>query len=109
MFGHCELGFPTGRDSATFRDKGTEVPSLSRDKTDNGTSSKSCQGTGRDAGWDVPDFDSLSCLVPRDKTGQSRKGYSKTGKGRSKTEKDVLKQENDILKQEIWSFFLKIF
>ena len=27
-----ELGFPTGRDSATFRDKGTEVPSLSRDK-----------------------------------------------------------------------------
>ena len=27
-----QLGFPTGRDSATFRDKGTEVPSLSRDK-----------------------------------------------------------------------------
>ena len=26
------LVFPTGRDSATFRDKGTEVPSLSRDK-----------------------------------------------------------------------------
>ena len=26
------LGFPTGRDSATFRDKGTEVSSLSRDK-----------------------------------------------------------------------------
>ena len=26
------LGFPTGRDSATFWDKGTEVPSLSRDK-----------------------------------------------------------------------------
>ena len=26
------LGFPTGRDSATFPDKGTEVPSLSRDK-----------------------------------------------------------------------------
>ena len=28
----------------------------------------------------------------RDKTGQSRKGRSKTGKRRSKTEKDVLKQ-----------------
>ena len=26
-----KLGFPTERDSATFRDKGTEVPSLSRD------------------------------------------------------------------------------
>ena len=26
------LGFPTGRDSATFRDKGTEISSLSRDK-----------------------------------------------------------------------------
>ena len=29
----------------------------------------------------------------RDKTGQSRKGHSKTGKECSKTEKDVLKQE----------------
>ena len=27
-----KLAFPTGRDSATFRDKGTEIPSLSRDK-----------------------------------------------------------------------------
>jgi hypothetical protein len=27
-----ELAFQTGRDSATFRDKGTEIPSLSRDK-----------------------------------------------------------------------------
>ena len=27
-----ELGFPTGRDTATFRDKGTEVSSLSQDK-----------------------------------------------------------------------------
>ena len=26
------LAFRTGRDSATFRDKGTEIPSLSRDK-----------------------------------------------------------------------------
>ena len=26
------VGFPTGRDSATFQDKGTKVPSWSRDK-----------------------------------------------------------------------------
>ena len=38
------LGFPTGRDTATFWDNGTEVSLLSRD---NGTSSKSCHGTGR--------------------------------------------------------------
>ena len=44
-----------------------------------------------------------------DKTGQSRKGRSKTGKGRSKTEKDVLKQENEVLKLKILSFFLKFF
>ena len=30
--GPQSLAFPTGRDSATFWDKGTEVPSLSRDK-----------------------------------------------------------------------------
>ena len=32
MSGPAKLGFPTGRDIATFWDKGTEVPSLSRDK-----------------------------------------------------------------------------
>ena len=40
--GQSDVVFPTGWDSATFRDKGTEIPSLSQDK-----------GTGRD-------FDSLS-------------------------------------------------
>ena len=40
------LVFPTGRDSATFRDKGTEVPSLSRDK---GTAGQAQNlATGRD-------------------------------------------------------------
>ena len=34
----------------------------------------------------VPDFDSLSRTIPRDKTGQSRKGRFKTGK-------DVLRQK----------------
>ena len=38
-----EVVFLTERDSATFQDKETEVPSLFWDK---GTSSKSCQGTG---------------------------------------------------------------
>ena len=45
--------FPTGRDSATFRDKGTEVPSLSRDKGTTGQALKPCHGMGQD-------FDSLS-------------------------------------------------
>ena len=85
-----------GRDSATFWDKGTEVPSLSRDKGTTGQAKNLAKGqdgpgqpkfgTGR-AGtvkiWDGT----------RDKTGQSRKGSSKTEKGCSKTYKDVLKQE----------------
>ena len=40
------LGFSTGRDSATFRDKGTEVPSLSRDKGTTGQAQN--LATGRD-------------------------------------------------------------
>ena len=74
---------------------------------DNGTSSKSWQGTERARTakiWDRTGRDSQ-------KSGQSRRGCSKTGNGCSKTGKDVLKQENDVLKQEndvlkeeIWSF-----
>ena len=62
---------------------------------DNGTSSKSCQGPGRvgiacqnlrrDGGQEGTRFWQLSSPIPWDKTGQSRKGRSKTGK-------DVLKQ-----------------
>ena len=66
-----------------------------------------CPGTKRQAqnlakGRDGPvRYEILTvCPVPRDKTGQRRKGHSKTGKGRSKTENDALKKENDILKQE---------
>ena len=74
--------FSTGRDSATFWDKGTEVHSLGT-----GRAGTACQqGMGR--------YEILTaCPVPRDKMGQSRKGHSITGKGRSKTEKEVLKQE----------------
>ena len=70
-----KLGFPTGRDSATFWDKGTEPPLLSRDKGTTGQDKKSCQrdrpgqpkfGTGR-AGI------AKSRDRTRDKTGQSRK------------------------------------
>ena len=43
-----QVGFPTGRDSATFRDKGTEVPSLSRDKGTMGQSQNLAMG------WDRP-------------------------------------------------------
>jgi hypothetical protein len=52
------------RDSATFRDKGTEVPSLSRDKGTTGQAQN--LATGRDGiltGCPVPSRD-----VPRDKT-----------------------------------------
>ena len=43
---YLKLGFPTGRDSATFRDNGTEVPLLSRD---NGTTGQAQNlATGRD-------------------------------------------------------------
>ena len=90
-----EFGFPTRQNSATFQDKGTEVPSLSQDKR---TSSKSCQGMGRDGlgqpvkirdgmrDGKVQDFDSLSCPVSKTK--------------RDIAEKDILKQEKDVLKQK---------
>ena len=58
-----------GRDSATLRDNGTEVPSLSRDKLkifQRDGMGQDSQNSGRDG--------------TRDKTGQSRKGRSKTGK-----------------------------
>ena len=38
------LGFPTGRDSATFRDNGLEVPSLSRDKGTTGQAKNLAKG-----------------------------------------------------------------
>ena len=38
------LGFPTGRDRATFWDKGTEVPSLSRDKGTTGQAQNLAMG-----------------------------------------------------------------
>ena len=90
------LGFPTGRDSAAFRDNGTEVSSLSWDKGTTGQAknlAKGLDGPGEPkfgTGWagTAKIWDGT-----RDKTGQSRKGRSKIEKGCYKTEKDVLKQE----------------
>ena len=74
------LAFQTGRDTATFWDKETEVPSFSRDKGTTGKAKNLAKGRAGTAKiWDGT----------RDKTGRSRKGRSKTGKVCSKTEKDV--------------------
>ena len=84
-----KLRFPTGWDSATFRDKGTEIPSLSRDKGTTGQAKNLAKG--RD-GPGQPKFGTGWAGTAkirdrtRDKMGQSRKGCSKT--------------ENDALKQE---------
>ena len=92
-----ELGFPTGRDSATFQDKGTEVSSLSRDKGATGQAKNFAKG--RD-GPGQPKFGTgrVGTAKIRDGTrdimGHSRKGRFKTAKRCSKTERDVLKQES---------------
>ena len=88
------LGFPTGRDGATFRDKGTEVPSLSRDKGTTGQAENLAKGQD---GTEQPKFGPGRAGTAKirdgtqDKTGQSR--CSKTGTRCSKIENDVLKQE----------------
>ena len=88
--------FPTGRDSVTFRDKGTEAPSLSRDK---GTTGQAKNLAKVWCGPGQPKFGTGRAGIAKnrdgtgDKTEQSRR--SKTGK--------------DVPKQEIWSFSLEIF
>ena len=84
-----KLAFATKRDSATFQDKGTEVPSLSRDKGTTGQAknlAKWQDGMGQPKSWTGRDGRAKIRDGTRDKTRQSRKG-------RSKTEKDVLKQK----------------
>ena len=72
-----------GRDSATFRDNGTEVPSLSRDKATTGQAENLAKGQNR---MGQPKFGTGRAGTAkirdgtRDKTGQSRKGRSKTEK-----------------------------
>ena len=67
-----QLGFPLGQDSATFRDKGTEVPSLSWDKGTTGQAKNLAKG--------------------RDRSGQPKFGMGRGTKW-DRVEKDVLKQD----------------
>ena len=90
-----ELGFPTGRDSATFPDNGTEVPSLSQDKGTTGQKFLYCPGTKGQAKNLAKGWDGL---------GQPKSGTRRgTGRGtkRDRGEKDVLKQKKDIQKQKM--------
>ena len=74
--------FPTRRDSGSFQDKGTEVPSLCWNKGTTGQAKNLAKGqdgpgqpkfgTGRAGTAKIRDG-------TRDKTGQSRKGRTKTG------------------------------
>ena len=73
----CILGFPTGRDSATFRDNGTEVSLLSRDKGTMGQAQN--LATGRDRPGQ-----SLK-ILPRAGTGRDSLSNSYHGTGRAGT------------------------
>ena len=76
------LAFPTGRDSANFRDKGTEVLSLSQDK-----------GTMGQAKYLANGRDEVQNGTKQKRTFQNRKWMSQNKKGHSKTGKNVPKQE----------------
>ena len=53
------VAFPTGRDSETFQDNGTEVPSLSRDKGKTGQAKNLAKGrVGTAKIWDRMGWDS---------------------------------------------------
>ena len=97
------LGFPTGRDGATFWDSGTGKTFLSRDKGTMGQNFLHCPGTKGQR-------DKVK-ILPRDGTvrdsqnsGQGGPVQPKSGTGRGTkrdtAEKDVLKQEKDDLKQK---------
>ena len=68
-----EIAFPTGRDSATFRDKGTEIPCLSQDKGTTGQAQNLATGRGGIlTACPVPSWN-----VPRDRN--ERKSVKKMG------------------------------
>ena len=80
------LGFPTGQDSATFWDKGTEVPSFSWDKGTIGQDKDLAKG--------------LTCQsLGREGPGQPKSG-TKRRTTQDRAKKDILEQENDVLKQK---------
>ena len=103
FIGKYLLGFPTGRDSATFRDSGTAKTFLSRDKGTTGQKFLYCPGTKGQR-------DKLK-ILPRDGTGRDSQNLGRDGPGqpksgtgrgtkRDRAEKDVLKQYKDVLKQK---------
>ena len=96
---HCKLGFPTGRDSATFRDNGTEVSSLSRDKGTTG------QAKNLTKGRDGPGQSKFGTGRDSQNSGRDGPGEPKSGTRRGtkwdRAEKDIPKKENDVLKQKM--------
>ena len=71
------------QDSATFWDKGPEAPSLFRDKGTMGQAKNIAKGRDRPGQPKFGTGHAGTAKIPdgtRDKTGQSRKGRSKTGK-----------------------------
>ena len=72
------IAFPTGRDSETFRDNGTEVPSLSRDKGTTGQAKNIAKG--------------------RDGPGQPNSGRDSPNPGRDAGQNGT-EQKKDVLKQ----------
>ena len=75
---HITGGFPTGRDSATFQDIGTEVSLLSLDK---GTTGKAQNlAMGRDGPgqpvkiWDGTRDGTITIFLSKSRTGQGRDG-----------------------------------
>ena len=103
FFTYLPIGFPTGRDSATFRDSRTAKNFLSRDKGSTGQKFLYCPGTKGQR-------DKLK-ILPRDGTGRDSQNLGRDGPGqpksgtgrgtkRDRAEKDVLKQYKDVLKQK---------
>ena len=67
------MGFPTGRDSATFRDKGTEVPLLTTGQAQN--LAKGRDGPGQSVTiWDGTRDETITNFLSKSGTGQGRDG-----------------------------------
>ena len=100
--GWCQLAFPTGRDSAIFRDKGTEVPSLSRDKGTTG------QAQNLATGLDGRGRAGRACQNPERGTGQSLFFCQNPGRDRDGTGQARF-FSNDFMFYNIFSCFTMYF
>ena len=70
------LAFPTGQDSETFRDNGTEIPSLSRDKGSTGQAKNLAKG--RDGSGQPKSGTGRGTKRDRAEKEGTRKGCTKT-------------------------------